>query len=58
MDNEDLIKIRDIFRENADIIDEMLLLDERGNKGEDVKEELDGIIGRFTINMVKLSELQ
>lgn len=58
MDNKDLIKMRDIFRETADIIDEILSLEKRENNGEDIKEELEGAVGRFTINMIKLSQLQ
>lgn len=59
MDNkEDLIKLRDVFRESADIIDEMLVLEERENNGEDVQKELESVIGRLTFKMIELSTLQ
>lgn len=57
MDNKDLIEMRDAFRESADIVDEILALEERENNGEDVKKELHGAIGRFTIKMLELNSL-
>lgn len=58
IDNNSLIRIRDVFRETADIIDEMLVLGEREDKGEDVKKNFESVIGRFTIKMLELESLQ
>lgn len=57
MHNEDLIKMRDLFRESADIIDELLTLEEREKNGEDVKKELESIGGRFMYKMIEMNEL-
>ncbi|MGJ0848442.1 hypothetical protein ACR77J_17265 [Tissierella praeacuta] len=57
MDNKDLIKMRDSLRESADIIDEVLALEERENNGEDVRKELESAVGRFTIKMLELNSL-
>lgn len=58
MDNKDLIKMRDAFRESADIIDEMLALEEREKNGEDVKNELESVVGRFVMKMLEINSLQ
>lgn len=58
MENEKLIEMRDILRETADIIDEMLILGEREDKGEDVQKESVTVLGRFIMKMIKLSQLQ
>lgn len=57
MDDKDLIVMRDMFRESADIIDELLELDKREKNGEDVAKELESVLGRFMIKMIKISEL-
>lgn len=57
MDNKDLIKMRDALRESADIIDEVLALEERENNEEDVRKELESAVGRFTIKMLELNSL-
>lgn len=58
MDNEQLIEIRDTFRETADIIDEMFILEEKKDDGEDVEKESEAVLGRFMMKMIKLSQLQ
>lgn len=50
--------MRDTFREAADIIDEILELSKREEKGEDVKKEYEGVMGRFVIKMMELQSLQ
>lgn len=56
--DEDLIKIRDCFREAADIIDEMLMLSSKEAGGEDVKKELESITGRFMFKMMELQSMK
>lgn len=53
----DLIKARDAFRETADILDEIISLTERSEKGEDVKKELESAYGRFMFKMVELQNM-
>lgn len=53
-----LEKMRDVFRDTADIIDEILTLDEREEKGEDVQKESEAALGRFMLKMVELQMLQ
>ncbi|QEK13716.1 hypothetical protein FQB35_15420 (plasmid) [Crassaminicella thermophila] len=57
-DVKELIKMRNTFREAADIIDELLDLKEKENNGQDVKKELESVIGRFAIKMLELNSLQ
>lgn len=49
--------MRDVFRDTANIIDEMLSLEERKDKGEEVTKEYESICGRFIIKMMTLEEL-
>lgn len=53
--DKDLIKLRDLFRESADIIDEMLELERREANGEEVTKEVESVAGRFMIKMVEIS---
>lgn len=55
MDN--LIKMRDLFRESADIIDELLELQEQEGTPE-VKKEYESVLGRFMLKMMELQSLQ
>lgn len=55
--DENLIKMRDGFRETADIIDELIALSDRESKGEDVTRELESVVGRFMIKLMQLNEL-
>jgi len=57
MKNKNLIKARDLFRECADIMDEMIVLDEKEENGEDVKREIENATGRLLIKMLELSVL-
>jgi len=61
MSSNDVKKIsqmRDLMRESADILDEFLALKQREIEGEDISKECDAIMGRFFLNMLKLSVLQ
>ena len=42
-----IVKMRDILRETADIIDEVLELEKRDEEGQDVEKELESVMGRF-----------
>lgn len=55
---EQYIKIRDTFREAADIIDELVELDEREKNGEYLKKETEAALGRFMMKMLELQALQ
>ena len=50
-----IVKMRDILRETADIIDEVLELEKRDEEGQDVEKELESVMGRF---FMKLLEIQ
>lgn len=52
--NEELIRIRDIFREGADLADKLIELEVRQNNGEDVKEEVERVTGKFVLLMMEL----
>lgn len=56
-DDKNLIKIRDTFRESADIIDELLTLDKREKNGENVEKELESAAGRLMFKMIEINEL-
>lgn len=55
---EDMIKMRDTFRQTADIIDEFVALKPREDAGEDVTKETESILGRFMLKMAELEALQ
>lgn len=55
---QELIKLRDTFREIANIIDEMLALKAREDSGEDIKQESESILGRYMIKLAELNQLQ
>lgn len=58
MINDDLIKMRNVFREAADIIDELFELEKREKAGEDVKKDTEAVTGRFLLKMMELQSLQ
>lgn len=53
----DLIKLRDIFRESADIIDELIELQDKEETPE-VKKQYESVLGRFMVKMIELQSLQ
>ena len=55
---EDMIKMRDAFRQTADIIDEFVALKPREDAGEDVTKESESILGRFMFKMMELQAMQ
>jgi len=50
--------MRDIFKECADIIDEILALGVREAAGEDVKKESESVLGRFAYKMIEMESMQ
>lgn len=55
--DKDLIKMRDLFRESADIIDELIDLQAKEVAGRDVKKEIESTYGRFVYKMMELQSL-
>ncbi|AAK79867.1 hypothetical protein BJV85_002091 [Clostridium acetobutylicum] len=56
-DLEYLVKMKDLFRESADIIDQLLVLREKGEKGEDVQKELEKASARYVYKMMEMRKL-
>ena len=54
---ETYIKMRDIFREAADIIDELAGIDDTEETPE-IKKQYESIMGRFLMKMMELQALQ
>ncbi|MGG7143562.1 hypothetical protein ACQPVP_08855 [Clostridium nigeriense] len=54
---DNLIELRDTFREIADIIDEILELEKREKEGQDVKKELESVMGRYLLKFIELQAL-
>ena len=50
-------KLRNIFRECADIMDKILELEKSEEKGEDVKSEVERLIGRYMLLLMELNDL-
>ena len=55
---EDMIKMRDVFRQTADIIDEFIALKPREEAGEDITKESESVLGRFMVKMAQLEALR
>jgi len=55
---DEMIKMRDVFRQTADIIDEFVALKPREDAGEDITKESESILGRFMLKTMELQELQ
>jgi hypothetical protein len=56
--DKDLIKMRDLFKETAEIIDELLDLEVKEASGEDVKKETESVAGRLMFKMLELQNLE
>nr|DAL12876.1 MAG TPA_asm: hypothetical protein [Caudoviricetes sp.] len=55
--DKSLIELRDAFRNTADIIDELVTLEEREKNGEDVEKECEAAMGRYLISFIKIQEI-
>ena len=53
-----MMKMRDIFRQTADIIDEFEALKAREDAGEDITKESESILGRFMFKMAQLEAMR
>lgn len=58
MEKEELIKIRDTFLEIAEIADELLILGDRQENGDDVTKETEALVGRFMLKFMKLQQMK
>lgn len=57
MKKEEMIKMRDSFREIAGILDDLIVFEEKINNDEDInKEEYDAKIGLFMYKMFELDK--
>lgn len=54
-DKDELKELAINFRESADILDKVVVLSEREEKGEDVKEESENLLGQFMVKMMKIN---
>lgn len=55
---DEMIRLRDLFRENADILDELIALKAKEDEGADIKKECESILGRLALKMMELQSLQ
>ena len=55
---EDMIKMRDTFREVADILDEFIALKSKEDSGDDIEKETESVLGRFMLKMMELESLK
>lgn len=55
--DKSLIELRDAFRNTADIIDELVTLEEREKNGEDVEKECEAVMGRYLISFIKIQKI-
>lgn len=57
MEKEEMIKMRDTFKELSELINEIIILDEREEKGEEINEnEYKSKLGLFTYKMIVLTK--
>ncbi|NFL86239.1 hypothetical protein FDB52_05720 [Clostridium botulinum] len=56
--NKDLIKLRDCFRELADIIDEIVVLGTKETEGEDIKKDMENVMGRYILKAMELKTIE
>ena len=55
---EHMMKFRDVLRESADILDELICLKDKDDNGEDITKESESILGRYMIKAMELQALQ
>ncbi|AAL96817.1 hypothetical protein [Clostridium perfringens] len=55
--NKEFLRVRDIFRECADIMDKVIDLEKREEKGEDVTPETERLMGRYMMLLMELNSL-
>lgn len=55
--NKEFLRVRDIFRKCADIMDKVIELEKREEKGEDVTPETERLMGRYMMLLMELNSL-
>lgn len=58
MEHDSLVAFRDGLHSMADVVDELIALDEREKAGEDVSAEGESVLGKFMVQAVKLNSLK
>jgi hypothetical protein len=53
-----MMKFRDVLRESADILDELICLKDKEDSGEDITKETESILGRYMLKAMELQSLQ
>ena len=54
---ENIKEMGELFRELADTCDEIVVLQEKENNGEDVKEKSEELLGKFMVKILKLQQM-
>lgn len=54
----DLIKLRDNFKEAVNILDQVIALEDKEKAGEDIKAESESLMGRLFLKMMEMQALQ
>ncbi|MBU5290001.1 hypothetical protein AALJ34_17000 [Paraclostridium bifermentans] len=58
MNREQMVELRELFLSLAETADELIALEDREEKGEEIKEEeVNQVVGKFMTNMIKLQAL-
>ncbi len=58
MEKEEMIKMRDTFKDLAEVLDEIIILSDKEDRGEEIdKKEYDSKLGLFTFKMLELAKL-
>ncbi|MGL5641025.1 MAG: hypothetical protein ACRDDM_02085 [Paraclostridium sp.] len=58
MNREQMVELRELFLSLAETADELIALEDREEKGEEIKEEeVNQVVGKFMTNMIKLQSL-
>lgn len=55
--DKEFLRVRDAFRECADIMDKIIELEEKEESGQDVKAEMERLMGRYMILLMELNSL-
>ncbi len=50
-------RMRDIFKESGNILDELIEITESGNESQEAKEKIESLTGRFMIKMIELQSI-
>lgn len=58
MNRDQLVELRDLFLSLAETADELVALEDKEAKGEEIKEdEVNLLVGKFMTNMIKLNAM-